>query len=345
MSAQPPGGSPPGLDLDALSSYLLHACPEAVTGPVTGRLIAGGRSNLTYTVTDGRTSWVLRRPPLGHVLETAHDMGREHRVMSALRGTRVPVPEMLVLCSDPDVIGAPFYVMTFVAGTVFRSDPQLASVSNAQAEALADQLIDVLVHLHQVDPAAVGLGELGHPEGFLSRQVRRWGKQLAASRSRGVPGLAELGERLAQSVPDSRRSSLVHGDFKLDNVVVGDSGRIDAVLDWEMATLGDPLTDLVNVVLWWDGIRDTEGHAFAPVPAAFPGFPGSNRLIERYESATGADLSDLPWYTGLVCYKLAAIFEGMHLREQQGLTVGEGFDRLAGLPPALAERGHAALDV
>lgn len=337
---------PHGLDLVALTAYLDGDVPGLLAGPLHGRLIAGGRSNLTYLVTDGSGTWVVRRPPLGHVLETAHDMAREHRVMAALHDSDVPVPEMVALCRDAAVLGAPFYVMSYVDGTVFRSREQLEGLAPAQAQLLADELVDVLARLHAVDPATVGLADLGRPDGYLERQVTRWGKQLAASRSRDVSDLERLGRRLAASVPVSAGVALVHGDYKLDNVVVdpADHGHVRAVLDWEMATLGDPLSDLVNLALWWEGVRDVTGEPFAAVPAQAPGFPGSGRLIERYAAATGAGLDALPWYFGLACYKLAAIFEGMHYRAVQGLTVGSGFDRLAGLPPALAARGHAHLD-
>jgi aminoglycoside phosphotransferase (APT) family kinase protein len=335
-----------GLDLTALTAYLERESPGLLTGPLTGRLIAGGRSNLTYLVTDGADTWVVRRPPLGHVLETAHDMGREHRVMAALHSSPVPVPDMVALCRDPDVLGAPFYVMSFVDGTVYRTHDQLTEVAPASARDVADGLMDVLARLHDVDPQAVGLGDLGRSGGYLERQLRRWGRQLELSRSREVPGLAELGRRLGTAVPETRRTSLVHGDYKLDNVVVDPArpGHVLAVLDWEMATIGDPLSDLVNVVLWWEGVRDTDGVPFAAVPAEIEGFPPSSRLLERYAERTGADLGRLPWYLGLACYKLAAIFEGMYYRDSQGLTVGEGFDRLSGLPPALALRGHTFLD-
>jgi aminoglycoside phosphotransferase (APT) family kinase protein len=338
--------SPPGLDLEALTSYLDREVPGMLAGPLRGRLISGGRSNLTYVVTDGHGEWVVRRPPLGHVLETAHDMGREHRVMAALHGSRVPVPEMVALCREPEQIGAPFYVMQFVRGTVYRTAEQLGEVAADRAPALADGLVDVLAELHALEPAEVGLTDLGQPEGFLKRQVRRWGKQLTASHSRDVEGLDDLGRRLASTVPPTRRTGLVHGDYKLDNVVVdaGTPGRVLAVLDWEMATLGDPLTDLANVLAWWDGVRDEQGMLFAAAPADVAGFPSSDRLLHRYAERTGADLEPLPWYLGLVCFKLAAIFEGMYYRDLQGLTVGEGFDALAGLAPALARRGHEALD-
>lgn len=341
-----PNGSPQGLDLDALTTYLEREVSGTLSGPLTGRLMAGGRSNLTYLVTDGTQEWVVRRPPLGHVLETAHDMGREHRVMAALHGSDVPVPEMLTLCRDPDILGAPFYVMSFVDGTVYRTHDQLAEVSPTAAAELTDGLIDVLARLHAVDPQAVGLGNLGRPAGYLERQVNRWGKQLNASRSRDVPGIDELGRRLAESVPGSRRATLVHGDYKLDNVVIDPAshGHVLAVLDWEMATLGDPLTDLVNLVVWWDGVHDTDGNPFAAVPAEVPAFPASTWLLDRYASTTSTDLEALPWYLGLAFYKLAAIFEGMYYRASQGLTVGVGFDRLSGLTPALAQRGHEALD-
>lgn len=348
-AARPPAptGLPQGLDLPALTAYLEHEMPGVLAGPLTGRLIAGGRSNLTYLVTDGTQEWVVRRPPLGHVLETAHDMGREHRVMAALHGSNVPVPDMLTLCRDPDVLGVPFYVMSFVDGTVYRTDAQLADVSRTAAIELADGLIDVLARLHAVKPQSVGLGDLGRPAGYLERQVRRWGKQLNASRSREIPGVDDLSRRLAGSVPQSRREALVHGDYKLDNLVIEAAapGRVLAVLDWEMATLGDPLTDVANVVIWWDGVRDSDGNPFTAIPADVPGFPASTWLLDRYARTTSTDLEALPWYLGLAYYKLAAIFEGMYYRDSQGLTVGEGFDRLSGLAPALAQRAHEVLDI
>ena len=351
MSAAPgpltvPGeaADPPGLDLAALTVHWDTHVRTGRSGPLRARLVAGGRSNLTYLLEDGTTTWVLRRPPLGHVLATAHDMSREHRVMHALHGSTVPVPEMITLCDDLQVLGAPFYVMSFVDGTVFRTDTQLDGLSEDQAAVLADQLVDVLADLHAIEPAAVGLEALSRPDGYLRRQLSRWGRQLQGPGSRSLPRLHELGDRLAEAVPVTHRSSLVHGDYKLDNVVVDpETGRIRAVLDWEMATLGDPLMDLVNICLWWEGVLGIDGRAFAPAPAKHPTFPGAERLVDRYVRATGADLADLAWYRGMACFKLAAIFEAMHARSTQGLTVGDGFDGLDALAPALSERGHAAL--
>src|SRR5690242_1872372 len=196
----PPTDGPPGLPLAALDRHLRQALPGLLQGPLSAQLVAGGRSNLTYLLTDGQTRWVLRRPPLGHVLETAHDMGREYRLLTALHPTDVPVPEPLVL-GDAEVIGAPFYVMSFADGAVLRSREQLEAIDAARATALADGLIDVLARLHRLDPAAVGLGDLGRPVGYLERQLRRWARQLEASHTRDLPEVDRLRERLAARLP------------------------------------------------------------------------------------------------------------------------------------------------
>ncbi|MFD4250068.1 phosphotransferase family protein [Amycolatopsis thermoflava] len=331
--------TPPGVAVPPLETFLRAQCPELLTGPLHAELLSGGRSNLTYLLTDGHRRWVLRRPPLGHVLATAHDMDREYRVLGALHPTDVPVPRPIVR-GGPDVIGAAFYVMDFADGVVLRDRAQLES---ADATALAEQLVDVLARLHRLDPAAVGLADLGRPAGYLERQVRRWGKQLAASRSRDVPGLDELGQRLGQRLPAHQRAALVHGDYRLDNVVVGVDGTITAVLDWEMATLGDPLTDLASLLVWWDGMSGLDSPV-AAVPGDVPGFPPGSTLAGHYARVTGHDLADFAWYLGFAHYKIAVIFEGIHYRSRQGLTVGDGFDRLGALVPDLVARGHTALD-
>ena len=337
------GDGPPGLPLAALEEHLRTALPGLLHGPVSAQLVAGGRSNLTYLLTDGQQRWVLRRPPLGHVLETAHDMAREHRLLAALAPTDVPVPRPLLL-AGPEVIGAPFYVMEFADGHVLRERSQLERLDAVAATALADELVDVLVRLHRLDAQEVGLGELGRPDGYLERQLRRWGRQLEASHSRDLPELRRLADRLGERLPVSRGAAIVHGDYRLDNVVVDPGrGHVVAVLDWEMATLGDPLADVASTVVWWDGMTGLDSPV-AAVPADVPGFPGSDRLLASYGRQSGLDLEPLPWYLGFAFFKIAAIFEGIHFRSRQGLTVGEGFERLGELVPPLVERGHAALE-
>ncbi|MFN2538413.1 MAG: phosphotransferase family protein, partial [Mycobacteriales bacterium] len=275
------------------------------------------------------------------VLETAHDMTREHRLLTALTHTSVPVPRPLLLL-EPDVIGAPCYLMDFVDGVVLRQRADLETFDPGSATALADELISVLADLHAVRPADVGLADLGRPDGYLARQLARWERQLNASCSRDLPELTHLGRRLAGSLPVTSHVSLVHGDYRLDNVVVSPTGRIAAVLDWEMATQGDPLADLASTAIWWDGMRGLESPV-AAVPGEVPGYPSSRHLIEQYGEQTGFDLAGLPWYLAFAFYKVAAIFEGIHYRTQQGWTVGDGFELIGALVPDLVARGHAAL--
>ncbi|WP_116247095.1 phosphotransferase family protein [Nocardiopsis sp. FIRDI 009] len=331
----------PGLDPERLRAYLDRAAPGLVSGPLEGRVIAGGKSNLTYVVTDGRGSWVVRRPPLGHVLATAHDMPREYRVMTALRDTPVPVPRTHTLCEDTDVLGAPFYVMEYVAGTPFRTRDEIAVLGAERIRSVAESLVGTLGALHAVVPEEVGLGDFGRPAGFLQRQVRRWGKQLDASRSRDIPGIDELRDRLAGTIPEQSSPAIVHGDYRLDNVLVTPDGRLTAVLDWEMATLGDPLVDLGLMLVYREQATDVGGGA-APATSA-EGFPTSAELVELYTAATGRDVSRLAWYVAFGCFKLAVIAEGIHLRHSRGLTVGAGFERIGEMVAPLVERAHATL--
>jgi aminoglycoside phosphotransferase (APT) family kinase protein len=270
---------PPGLDLGRLRAHLDAHRPGLVAGELTADVVEGGRSNLTYVVGDGRARWVVRRPPLGHVLPTAHDMTREFRVISGLRDTAVPVPEALLLCEDADVVGAQFYVMSFVEGTPYRTADELTALGEARTRVIADALVDTLVDLHAVDPAAVGLGDFGRPEGFLERQLRRWKKQLDASRSRDLPGIEELHDRLAAAVPVSGKPSIIHGDYRLDNVLVDGGDKISAVLDWEMSTLGDPLTDLALLVAYAE--RDKVSLQFVSNASSAPGYPTTDQVVAR----------------------------------------------------------------
>ena len=327
----------PGLDLERLRRYLDEHSPGLVAGPLTGQVVQGGRSNLTYVVGDGVARWVVRRPPLGHVLPTAHDMSREHRVISALAGTAVPVPRTVTMCQDTDVIGAPFYVMEFVAGTPYRSADELEPLGPQRTRAIADSLIDTLVDLHAVDPGSAGLGDFGRPEGYLERQVRRWGKQLDASRSRDLPGVDDLREQLSRAIPASGPAAIVHGDYRLDNVLVDAGDRITAVLDWEMSTLGDPLTDLALLVAYAER-RGVDLEIVSNVSTA-PGYPGTDEMIARYAARSGRDTSSLDWYVGFAFFKLAVILEGIYYRFTQGKTVGEGFDRIGAAVVPLVSLG------
>ncbi|MCA2218691.1 phosphotransferase family protein [Jidongwangia harbinensis] len=327
---------PRGLDLAKLRAYLGSA------QPLTATMFAGGRSNLTYAVTDGTNRWVLRRPPLGHVLPTAHDMAREHRVLEALSTAGFPAPRPVLLCTDPDVLGAPFYLMEHVDGTVYRDVKTLEALGPAALRSLLLSLVDTLADLHALDPRAIGLADFGRPEGFNERQVRRWKKQLDASRSRDVPGIEELHARLAVDVP-AGDGTVVHGDYRLDNVLIGDRLQVNAVLDWEMSTLGDPLGD-VALMLVYAGrpLLTTDGDPRSPL--SVPGHPGLAEIAARYADRSGRDVGDLHWYVAFAAFKLAVILEGVHYRYVQGQTVGEGFAEVGALVPALVVQGHEALE-
>ena len=262
----------------------------------TVQLIAGGRSNLTYRLDFDGGQVVLRRPPLGHVLPTAHDMNREYRVLSALNGTAVPVPQPLANCQDADIIGAPFYLMGFVDGLVLRSMQDGEILSPEQAAELSELLASMMATIHGVDYAAVGLADFGRPEGYLSRQLARWQRQWELSNTREMPGYAELVSRLTAGLPQSAEGTLVHGDFRLDNTLVQltTPARIAAVVDWEMSTLGDPLADLGLTLMYWtdpgddDWLRISEGGSVTTIP----GFLNRAQAAARYAELTGRDISD-----------------------------------------------------
>jgi aminoglycoside phosphotransferase (APT) family kinase protein len=329
----------PGLDLPRFAAWFDDACPGEIGGPLRARLIAGGKSNLTYEVTDGSRSWVVRRPPLGHVLATAHDMTREYRVISALRDTGVPVPRTYALNAEADVLGVPFYVMSLVNGVSYRTADELAPLGPARVRSIAEHLIGTLAALHSVVPAEVGLADFGRPEGFLTRQVHRWKKQLDASRSRPLASIDELYERLAASVPAETPPAIVHGDYRLDNVLVGSDDKVAAVVDWEMATLGDPLTD-VGLLLVYQRLGNLGS---APLGSAAPGYPDEAAVLRAYGALSGRDLSHLGFYIALASFKLAVIAEGIHFRHIHGQTVGEGFEETGTIVEPLSASGLAAL--
>jgi aminoglycoside phosphotransferase (APT) family kinase protein len=333
--------TPAGVDLDRLRPYFAEHVPLAGDKPLSAELIAGGRSNLTYAISNGTGTWVLRRPPLGHVLPTAHDMVREYRVLTALAGTGVPVPRTYALCEDVEVNDAPFYVMEKVDGVIYRDGAALSKLDAKDARRVSEELVDVLAQIHTVDYEKVGLGGFGHPEGFLERQVRRWGQQWERSKTRELPEVDEVARRLNAALPESGPPTIVHGDYRLDNTMMSntDIGKIVAVLDWEMSTLGDPLADVGLFLLYW-------GNAGAQVIATGSaideqaGFLSDDEIVARYAEKSGRVVDALDWYVVFAFYKLAIIVEGIHARFKMGKTLGEGFDSMGETVTALV---HGAL--
>jgi aminoglycoside phosphotransferase (APT) family kinase protein len=358
-SGGPSAGPVPGIDdLPRLGRWLRDNGVLPVAAPPAVRLIAGGRSNLTYLV-DGRAAagpdaplLVLRRPPLGHVLPTAHDMSREYQVLSALRGTAVPVPPVAGKCTDPEVIGAPFYVMAYVPGLVLRTEADGEQVSPQQARQLSENFADMLAAIHGVDLAAAGLSSFGRPDGYLERQLARWQRQWELSNTREMPGYAELTRRLTAALPGALAAAgpgtLVHGDYRLDNMLVtlGARPAIAAVLDWEMSTLGDPLADLGLALVYWaqQGDQESLELSVAATVTAGPGFLTRAQVADRYAAATGRDISGVGFYMAFGCFKLAVVLEGIHARFLQRKTVGEGFEREGQAVSALIQRAHRLLD-
>ncbi|MEO6887260.1 MAG: phosphotransferase family protein [Jatrophihabitantaceae bacterium] len=329
-----PADTLPGLDLTALTGWLDAEHTGLRQGELTGEVIAGGKSNLTYRVTDGTTTWALRRPPLAHVLPTAHDMIREYTVISALAPTNVPVAPAIALCTDVDVLGAPFYLMGYVDGVVFDKTEAVARLDPAGARRACEQLMDTLVALHAVEPDAIGLAEFGRPEGFLSRQVRRWHQQWDASETRPLEILDQVVARLKDTVPQQSPPAIVHGDYRLTNVMYRpDLSGIAAVVDWEMATLGDPLTD-VGLLVVYQNLSATDDFV---MPRMNPGdgFLTAEQMVARYGAGAHRDLTHLDWYVGFGYFKLAVVAEGIHHRYLQGKTVGLGFDHFGAAVPGL----------
>ena len=318
--------------LDRLGPALAAALGDERWLRAHASLLAGGKSNLTFEIACEAGAVVLRRPPSGALLPRAHDMRRESRVQRALRGTAVPAAEVLLEDLEGDLAGVPLYVMEKVSGHVVRYVLPSEYASTADERVLlADTLVDVLAELHAVDPAAIGLADLGRPEGFLERQVRRWQGQSARSRTHEVRVLEELGNRLTAALDDIPRSraSVVHGDYRLDNCLLDprDPGRIAAVLDWELSTLGDPLTDLGLLLFYWREPGETVS-LLTPTVTNLPGFPNRAHLAARYAAATGADLGHLAFYEALAHFKFAVIVQGIAARVAAGVMAGQDFGDL-----------------
>ncbi|MEP6658825.1 MAG: phosphotransferase family protein [Acidimicrobiales bacterium] len=307
-----------GVNRDAVSAWLTAHVDGAVA-PFTFELIAGGHSNLTYAVTgaDGRRV-VLRRPPLGHVLASAHDMGREHRIISALAGTKVPVAPALGYCDDIEVNGAPFYVMGFVDSFVVRDQATARAVLEPAARRHAgESLADTLAAIHAVDPDAVGLGDLGRKEGYIERQLKRWYSQWTQSKTRELPAVDDVYRHLSARIPEQGAATIVHGDYRLDNCMVDAAGDVVAVLDWEICTLGDPMADVGLLKVYWSGPHDAVAGLAAPATAV-EGFLDRDDVLARYASASGCDLSRVDFYVAFAYWKLACIVEGVYARYLHG---------------------------
>jgi aminoglycoside phosphotransferase (APT) family kinase protein len=330
-----------GLDLAALDRFLSERVP-GYAGGLRAELVSGGRSNLTFRLTDGTSRWILRRPPLGTLTPSAHDMAREYRVVAALHGTAVPVARPVAL-GDAGVFGVPFAVVENVPGSVLRSEDDMAALSDADVHRCAFALVDTLAALHAVDPAEVGLADFGRPEGYLRRQVRRWYGQWERVRTRDLPDVETLHARLDAGCPAESGAAVVHGDFRVDNAILDpdDPARIRAVVDWEMATLGDPLADLAVHLAYGDP-------AFAPVlggsaASTSPRMPSADELARRYAGASGRDLSHLEFHLALAYFKIAVIAEGIHQRHLRGDTCGDGFGSVGAATGPLAAAGLNAL--
>lgn len=293
--------------------------------PLEFEPIAGGHSNLTFRVTDGAGQrFVLRRPPTGAVIATAHDMAREHRIISALAETRVPVPPALGLCEDESVNGAPFYVMRFVDGYVLADPQTTADAFSLDARrTLGNTVVSVLADLHALDPDKVGLGDLGRKEAYLARQLKRWRTQWEKTQTRDLPAMEDVYRGLLAQMPEQIGASIVHGDYRLGNMLVGADTRINAVLDWELCTLGDPLADLGYVVNNWfqPGEERNQGATLSPTTSG--GFPTREELVARYEELTGRDTGRIGYYRAFQSWRSAAILEGVLSRYLKGVMGGE----------------------
>jgi len=312
-----PEEAPEGIDRGGVEAWFEAEVP-GVTLPLAFERISGGRSNLTFAVSDaaGRR-WALRRPPLGKGLTSAHDMGREHRVMSALAPTDVPVPPIVGFCGDESVNGAPFFVMDFVDGPILRNqDAAVESFAEPERHEIGERVADTLVRIHAVDPDEVGIGDLGRKQDYAARQLHRWHGQWEKSKTREVPLIDDVHARLVARIPEQGPATIVHGDYRLDNMILSPSGEVAAVVDWELCTLGDPLADVGMLMVYWA----QPGDQLIPLelPTTAPGFPRREEVKARYAERSGRDLSEIDFYVALGYWKLGIILQGIIARVAAG---------------------------
>ena len=336
--------APEGIDRDGVEAWFRANVPTAEP-PLAFERISGGRSNLTYGVTDtAGARWALRRPPLGKGLASAHDMTREARIVAALRDTAVPVAPMAGVCEDESVNGAPFYVMEFVEGVVLRSrDEATRHFDEAERAAIAERVADTLVEIHRVEPDDVGLGELGRRGDYVARQLRRWQGQWEKSKTEELSLVDEVHRRLSRRIPEQGPATIVHGDYRLDNMILAALGQVAAVVDWELCTLGDPLADIGLLMVYWSQAGDELMPLFDP-PTTAPGFPGREAIARRYGQRSGRDLSQLDFYVALGYWKLAVILQGIVARYSAGQygKTDEGSEQFAQVVGRLAEAADEA---
>jgi aminoglycoside phosphotransferase (APT) family kinase protein len=336
--------APDGIDRAGVEGWFADNVPAA-EAPLSFERVSGGRSNLTYEVADAAGHrWALRRPPLGKRLGSAHDMGREHRVISALAPTPVPVPPVVGLCEDEAVNGAPFYVMEFVDGPILRTIAEAELFPEPEdRRAIGERVIDTLVAIHDVVPDEVGLGELGRKSDYVARQLHRWHGQWEKSRTRELAVVDSVHARLADRIPEQGPAAIVHGDYRLDNMILSAGGEVAAVVDWELCTLGDPLADVGLLMVYWSQPGDEFVPLFEPATMA-PGFPTREQLAQRYAERSGRDLAQLDFFVALGYWKLAIILEGVFARYAAGQygDSGDGFEQFAKIVERLAEAAEQA---
>jgi aminoglycoside phosphotransferase (APT) family kinase protein len=336
--------APEGIDRGGVEAWFAENVPGAQL-PLSFERISGGHSNLTYGVRDtGSGRWALRRPPLGKRLGSAHDMGREHRVVSALAPSAVPVPPVVGLCEDENVNGVPFYVMEFVDGPILRGLAEASAFPDeADRRAIGERVVDTLVAIHAVDPDEAGLGELGRKEDYVARQLHRWQGQWEKSKTRELPAIDAVHERLAARIPEQGPATIVHGDYRLDNMILTPDGEVAAVVDWELCTLGDPLADVGLLMVYWPEAGE-EAVALGQPATLAPGFPTREELKARYAERSGRDLSQLDFFVALGYWKLAIILEGVYARYAAGGygKVDPGIEEFARLVERLADAAEQA---
>lgn len=322
------------LDIKKLETFLRGHFPRAA-GPLSIEQFPSGHSNLTYAVHLGDRELVLRRPPFGSKVKSAHDMGREFRVLSRLRAAYPPAPEVLLFCDDPEILGAPFYLMNPIRGIILRRDPPPSlEFSAATARRLSEAFVDNLATLHALDYQAIGLADLGKPEGYLNRQVRGWIERYSGSQTHEYPEVKAIAEWMTQHLPATQDATLIHNDYKYDNAVLDstDLARIVGLLDWEMSTIGDPLTDLGTALAYWVNADDS-----APLqkirwgPTNAPGSLTRAEFAERYAEKTKRDISHIAFYLSFARFKLAVIVQQIYYRFHQGLTKDQRFASMPGL--------------